>query len=172
MQTPDNHFEKAGEGFEAPAKLVSALQQLPQPKVFIPPTLDETVLRAARQQLGGRGTSRFAWLRFVPRNAGGTIARGAAPWPRLVPWLAGATAVAAFTAILLQTSGPAAKFAREDLNQDGTVDILDAFLLARQVESGAPPKPGIDLNGDSVIDGLDVSLLAAKVVKLEKGGHS
>ena len=61
-------------------------------------------------------------------------------------------------------------FAREDINHDGRVDILDAFQLARELESGA--KPAADLNGDGVVDQRDADLIAARAVRLEKGGRS
>jgi hypothetical protein len=63
-------------------------------------------------------------------------------------------------------------YAREDVNRDGRVDILDAFLLARQLQSGDNPGSSLDLNGDGVVDHRDAESIAAKAVKLEKGGQS
>jgi hypothetical protein len=61
-------------------------------------------------------------------------------------------------------------FAREDLNHDGRVDILDAFQLARELKSGKAPK--MDLNADGHTDASDVEVLARRSVSLEKGGRS
>jgi hypothetical protein len=62
--------------------------------------------------------------------------------------------------------------AGEDLNHDGRVDILDAFQLARQLQTGQKPAAGLDLNGDGVVDWRDVEVLATRAVHLEKGGQS
>jgi hypothetical protein len=60
--------------------------------------------------------------------------------------------------------------AREDLNHDGRVDILDAFQLARELRAGK--KPAVDLNGDGVVDERDADVIATRAVSLEKGGRS
>ena len=65
-----------------------------------------------------------------------------------------------------------AAFAREDVNHDGRVDILDAFALARQLKAGAARATRFDINGDGVVDERDVASIAARAVRLEKGGHS
>jgi hypothetical protein len=64
------------------------------------------------------------------------------------------------------------RLAGEDLNHDGRVDILDAFQLARQLQTGQKPAAGLDLNGDGVVDWHDVEVLATRAVQLDKGGHS
>ena len=51
MDTPDNNQNREDEALAAPPELVAALKRLPQAPVFIPPTADEAVLRAARKQL-------------------------------------------------------------------------------------------------------------------------
>ena len=63
-------------------------------------------------------------------------------------------------------------YVREDLNRDGRVDILDAFQLARQLQSGNDPGAGSDLNSDGEVDRRDVEIIAAQAVRLEKGGRS
>lgn len=52
-----------------------------------------------------------------------------------------------------------------DLNGDGRLDILDALVLARSIES-ATIIPGRDFDGDGVVTSADVDALAAAVVKL------
>ncbi|MCL4785299.1 MAG: hypothetical protein KJ070_00695 [Verrucomicrobia bacterium] len=52
------------------------------------------------------------------------------------------------------------------------MDILDAFLLARHLQSGDKPELNLDLNGDGVVDHRDAETIAAEAVKLEKGGRS
>jgi hypothetical protein len=157
---PDHHQHDPDEALEAPPKLVAALQRLPQEPVFIPPTADEAVLRAARRHLEGPRQARFTWLRFMP-------------------WVAAAAAalmlLVALPQFLKQPSpgtGRDPALARGDLNHDGRVDVLDAFALARRLKQGESKNPQPDLNGDGVVDERDVAMLAARAVKLNRGGPS
>jgi hypothetical protein len=160
MQTPDNHQQPSDEALEAPPKLVSALRQLPRERFFVPPTLDEAMLRAARRTLCKPERAEFKWFHLVP--------------------LAAAVAVAicllapAYQAVRRSASKPNREpvWAKGDINHDGRVDILDAFALARQLQSGAKPGPETDVNGDGVVDERDVAAIAARAVKLGQGGHS
>ncbi len=160
MQAAGNHQHQEDEALQAPPGLVSALKELPQEPSFIPATLDEAVLRAAQQQLSRPEGRRVKWIGWMP-------------------WLAATGAVILLLAVIPSFSKKPASvavyrtsIAREDLNHDGRVDILDAFALARQLRSGTRPDPQLDLNGDGVVDERDVATLAAQAVKLEKGGHS
>ena len=122
MQMPDHHDDQLDEALQAPPRLVSALKRLPQRPIFIPPPTDEAILRAARRHLG-RGNE----LR----------------WVRLIPWAAALATLALLLALLPQfvgktkPVGSASSFAREDVNHDGRVDILDAFALARQLKAAS-----------------------------------
>ena len=159
MQTPGNNQHDPDEALEAPPKLAAALKRLPQEPVFIPPTADEAILRAARKHLGVPVPIRTGWSRFMP-------------------WVAAAAAIVLLAAIPLFLSSPAhapvrdSAFARGDLNHDGRLDILDAFALARQLQQGGTRNLQLDVNGDGVVDQRDVAALAARAVKLERGGHS
>jgi hypothetical protein len=159
MQMPDNNQPCQDEAFEAPPRLVSALKRLPQAPIFIPPTADEAVLRAARRHLNPPQQPQPGWFRFLP-------------------WVAAAAAILLLLAIpqffMQPAPGPArdSTFTQGDLNHDGRVDILDAFALARQLKQGKVKNLQLDVNGDGVVDDRDVSTLAARAVKLERGGHS
>ena len=159
MQTPFNNQHDPDEALEAPPKLVAALKRLPQELVFIPPTADEAILRAARKHLAGPVPLRTGWFRFMP-------------------WPAAAAPIVLLAAILLFFVRPApppvrdSAFARGDLNHDGHVDILDAFALARQLKQAGTRNLQSDVNGDGVVDERDVAALAARAVMLERGGHS
>jgi hypothetical protein len=150
MDMPDNNREKAGRELEAPAALVSALQGLPRPGLFIPPTVDEAILRAAARHLAPRSQPGFAWMRM-------------ARWT-----VAAATAVV----VLMMVVDRGSRFAREDINRDGTLDIVDAFTLARELAKGGSPDSKLDLNGDGMVDESDVAVIAARAVSLDKGGKS
>lgn len=145
-----------GEAPNAPARLVAALKEPPPRRVFVPPTVDDAVLAAARRHLARPPRFGFAGLR---------------PW---LFWPAAATVGIALIGIglfLARQAGWPPEFAREDINRDGQVDILDAFALARAVRGGDQPS-SLDLNGDGTVDGRDAEQIAAQAVKLEKGGRS
>ena len=55
-----------------------------------------------------------------------------------------------------------------DVNGDGTIDIRDALLLARQLESG--PVDGRDVNHDGVTDRRDVDAIAKMAVRIDGPG--
>jgi hypothetical protein len=159
MQLPDNNQPPQDEALEAPPRLVAALKRLPQEPIFIPPTADEAVLRAARRHLNPPQQPRPGWFRFLP-------------------WVAAAAAILLLVALPQFSKQPApgpardSKFAQGDLNHDGRVDILDAFALARQLKQRGTKNLQLDANGDGVVDDRDVSALAARAVRLERGGHS
>jgi len=62
--------------------------------------------------------------------------------------------------------------ARFDLNRDGVVDVLDAFLAARAAErpvgdrASEPSAPSVDVNGDGTVDSKDVEMIMDAAVKL------
>jgi len=160
MQMPDDNQPYPDEAFEAAPKLVAALTRLSNEPIFIPPTADEAILRAARKHLEKPSEPRVGWF-------------------RLMPWVAAAAAALLLLVAVPQFSrkpapGPArvAAFARGDLNHDGRVDILDAFALARQLKQGGIRSLQLDVNGDGVVDERDVTAIAARAVKLGQGGRS
>jgi hypothetical protein len=56
-----------------------------------------------------------------------------------------------------------------DIDSNGRVDILDAFRLARNIESRGPADLKWDLNGDGLLDRKDVDAVAFAAVRLDKG---
>lgn len=144
----------------APPRLIAALRQTQSAHVFVPRTRDEAVLRAAQAHL-------------APAKPHGSY-----PITRWLRWPAFATACLLLCAVAYRitrtplSTNPPLAYVHEDLNRDGRVDILDAFQLAWQLQSGDPPGPNLDFNGDGVVDHRDVNTIAAQAVKLEKGGRS
>jgi hypothetical protein len=53
-----------------------------------------------------------------------------------------------------------------DMNGDGTVDILDAFRLAKLIEVRDPGAAGPDMNDDGEVNRLDVDAIARRAVAL------
>jgi predicted anti-sigma-YlaC factor YlaD len=98
---------------------------------------------------------------------------------RLAPWAAAAVVVVATAGALWRgglgaprSAAPAAdRIARgDDVNGDGRLDVLDAFALARAVESGTA-RPAWDVNRDGAVDGRDVDAVAAAAVALGGDGR-
>jgi hypothetical protein len=136
------------QNLEAPARLVAALKEGARREFFVPPAVDDAILKAARLQLR-------------PPNKS-SVAR----WPRWMLWpaLAGACAI---VTLVLRMERPA-QFAHEDLNRDGKVDILDSFKLARELKIGGSLPAYLDVNGDGVVDERDVNAIASRAVALGK----
>jgi hypothetical protein len=149
MSDSNRHLES--DEPEAPDALVAALRASRPEPLFTPPTLDESILREAHRRLAPRRKPPFNFF-------------------RVFPWLAAATAIVLAISFVYLSHKP--RFAREDLNHDGKVDILDAFILAKQIKAGTPLKAALDMNGDGVIDHRDFETIAAHAVKLDKGDRS
>jgi Dockerin type I domain len=174
------------ENLEAPPKLVAALRQLPSAPVFVPPTVDEALMKAARRQLGRPDKKRPVWFRLMPwtvATAGLAAAillayphakeffgSGPSTFSRSAKGVQRGSENTAESAIPPQRQGLAN--VREDLNHDGKVDILDAFMLAKKLQGAPVLERTLDLNGDGVVDQRDVEIIAVHAVSLEKRGRS
>src|SRR6266853_6221835 len=147
MAEPNQHREE--ESLQAPEKLVDALSQLQKERIFVPPTVDKAVLQEAREHLRRLGRPQSAWK----------------PW---LSWAAMAACLALAVWLGERFSSPtrARPFAREDINRDGRVDVLDAFALARRIDTGGALDPRWDINGDGRVDRADVNAIAARAVSL------
>ena len=88
-------------------------------------------------------------------------ARRARRWPVWTAAAAAALLVVAslWTATVLRHGG-----------RERQVDIVDAYRLARQVESGGRLDPSSDANGDGRIDRADVDELIRRAVAVRKAG--
>lgn len=56
-----------------------------------------------------------------------------------------------------------------DFNADGTVDVLDAYALARGLQRGEPPRDA-DVDGDGTVDQRDVDTMLEAIVRLDTNG--
>jgi len=118
----------------------------------------------------------------VPQKVDGTVldqARRRLTRPRrlIIPirWAAVAAAAVIVLGVVLlnpqseirnpKSTGPA----RADVDSNGRVDILDAFRLARDIESRGQVRMQWDLNSDGLVDRKDVDVVAFAAVRLEKG---
>ena len=57
----------------------------------------------------------------------------------------------------------------EDLNHDGKIDILDAYLMAKSLAAKAAQTKDWDFNRDGTVDAKDVDVVALAAVKLRGG---
>jgi len=114
-------------------------------EVLVPSTVDKAVLSRAQE--------RFAEIRRVRSRA------------KAVWWMS-AAACFVILALIAGSLIRAPRFERADVDQNGRVDILDAFALARRIQQGTAG--GFDLNQDGVVDKLDVDLVVAQAVRLRK----
>jgi len=150
-EQPEHQDDATAQEPIVPARLVEALGALHGAKIPVPTRVDETVLAQARSHLQK------------------VAAPAIVPFPR---WLAAAAAVLAglgLTFLLSKTGPEVPAFAREDLDRNGRVDMLDAFALARKLKAGSVSDRMFDLNGDGVIDQRDIDSIAAYAVKVHKG---
>lgn len=153
-----------------PPRLVEALKRHDGKMLPDTATLDQEIDAAAELHFN---TRRRGWW-IGPRSAVAGLAAAAAlglvvwiqPWQSSDPQpMAAGPAPADLATTPLSIRG--------DINADGTVDIIDALVLARAVESDQPSEAialiDADFNGDGVVDSLDADTLATGIVRLEGG---
>ncbi len=136
----------------------SDLAALGSRHIEVPSDVDNAVLAAARSALSECRRGRRSTLRWARWTA-------AAAALTLVLWLG--SLLTTRPAALRSASAPIASVPG-DLDRSGRVDILDAFALARQLDSDIAPPLG-DFNGDGLIDRADVDAIAMAAVRLTEG---
>ncbi len=172
MANKNRHFDEDLDLTVSP-KLSEDLNTLFKPQFSVPPEVDRAVMDQANRRLVQRH-----WHRRIFHHI--SLWRVAA---------AAAVIIFAFSLNLTQEHGPSTsrtvlvKAQAIDIDRNGRVDILDAFKLARHIESaestdkGLSPvsstgqalrKQGWDINGDGLVDRNDVDLVALSAVRLDK----
>jgi hypothetical protein len=124
----------------------SDLSALYRADVSIPRSMDETILRDARQHFT-RQRSRRLILRI------GALV----------------TAAAAMIVIVIHLSNPSAQqppLAINAIDSRQSVDIVDALKLARRIRAGLADRAHDDMNHDGAVDQHDVDAIAMAAVKL------
>jgi hypothetical protein len=144
----NGHEQNDGNETQPPAKLSEELKSLYSLPRVIPPQVDDAILSVARKHLASAKSRRIV------------------QFPR---WLAAAAvvALAAVLASLLLSVRRSPVMAREDINRDGRVDVLDAFALARRLQQGVTTDRLFDINGDGVVNQKDINAIATRAVKLD-----
>ncbi len=152
----DNAGPRVTPGFEVD------LKALFKPPVQVSPDAERAILARAGEH-------------FARLEAGGNRRR-LFHWRHL--WHVAAAAAVVIFAFSLEltkkTQSPVssllqAQYQAVDIDRNGRVDILDAFKLARQIESAGKTEESWDFNGDGLIDRGDVDFVASAAVRLDKG---
>ncbi|MDT8302557.1 MAG: dockerin type I domain-containing protein [Sedimentisphaerales bacterium] len=158
MNEETKHFDEDLD-LRVSQKLSEDLNILFKPQFSIPPEVDRAILDKANQFF-----TQKHWSHHILRHI--NIWRIAA---------AAAVIIFAFSLNLTRDSGPTTsqsllvKAGDVDIDENGLVDILDAFKLARYVESAERTEKKWDINGDGLINSNDVDLVVSAAVRLDKG---
>jgi hypothetical protein len=159
--------------FSIPDVLTDDLRAIYRPPAPVPPEVDRAVTDRARRHFVGR--------EFAPAaspSRGRPAARSRIRWAWRIA-AAAAVIIFAFSLDLTKRRGPStdssyfAGARAVDIDQNGRVDILDAFKLARRIESAdsyetnlSLREQGWDLNGDGLVNRNDVDVVALAAVSL------
>ncbi len=132
------------------------LRTLFKPQLSVPPEVDRAVIDKSHQH-------------FIPKHWRHRIFQHVSLW-RIAA--AAAVIIFAFSLNLTQKPGPTTSQSNlveaqaVDIDRNGRVDILDAFKLARHIESANRTDKKWDINEDGVVNGKDVDLVASAAVSL------
>ena len=156
----DSTVRRPVEDLRVSSRFSNDLKALFQPRIGVPPELDRAVMDRAHKHFislqSGKGKRlRIHWAWRIAAAA--------------------AVIIFAFSLDLSKQGGPttdrfsASETQVVDIDRNGRVDILDAFKLAKQIESAGPAETEWDINGDGLIDRSDVDVVALAAVSLDKG---
>ena len=155
-----------------PPAIINALRDLDGPAVMPDPLRDADVLSGARQHLAqaaGVERKRRNLRLFFAGGAGGALA--AAAMIAFVVFVGNPLAKENVEQSPLAEAlpeSPAVPLQPGDLDANGSIDILDAYALAKHVEQGDTAKIN-DFNNDGVIDQRDIDWIANQAVALHSG---
>ena len=158
--TEKNKYFDEDLDFRVPSKLSNDLKAIFEPQAGVPSEVNRAVM--------DRAFNHFAALQSDKSRR------------RRVHWVwrvaaAAAVIIFAFSLDLTKQTGPTTenfsigKTQAIDIDRNGRVDILDAFKLARHIETAGPAESAWDINGDGQIDRSDVDMVALAAVRLDKG---
>ncbi len=155
MNERKEHFDE-GLDLKVSPEFSRDLNALFEPKLSVPPEVDRAVIDKAQKHFGQK-----SWRHRVFHHV--RLWKVAA---------AAAVIIFAFSLNLTQKSGPVTsdsmlvKAQAVDIDENGRVDILDAFKLARHIESTGSTDKKWDINGDGLVNREDVDKVAFAAVSL------
>ncbi len=159
MTKRKEHFDEDLD-FRVSSKFSVDLKALFKPQLGVPLEIDRAVMDGAHKHFAALQAGKGKRLRIH--------------WAWRIA-AAAAVIIFAFSLDLTKQTGPAtdsfsiSKTQPVDIDRNGRVDILDAFKLARHIESADRIETEWDFNGDGLIDRNDVDVVALAAVRLEKG---
>ncbi len=157
MTKPNRHFDDVDR--HVSPQFSKNLRAIFEPPGAVPQRVDKTIADLAKTCLRERkhGTPRrlIIPMRWAAVAAAAVIVLG----------------TILYTAVTHETPQSARSVAegRADIDGNGRVDILDAFRLARDIESRGQAELKWDFNGDGLVDRKDVDMVAFAAVRLDKG---
>jgi hypothetical protein len=164
--TEENKYFDEDSDLRVPSRLLADLNALFEPQVGVPPEVDRAVMDRVNKHFAAvqsgkprRWRVRWAW-RIAAAAAVIIFAFSLDLTKQIVPTTDHLPLVRAVREPPLQPV---------DIDRNGRVDILDAFKLARQIETDAPAETEWDINGDGLINRSDVDMVALAAVRLDKG---
>jgi hypothetical protein len=166
MQDRDEPFD------QLPPAIVEALRELDGPAVMPDPEDDAELLSGARRHLAQAITierNRRRLRLFFAGGTGGAIA--AAAMVAFVVFLGNPGGVEEVEQYAASTPPDRVESSAEitgDLDFDGRLDILDAYVLASQIEQGLSSSAS-DFNRDGRVDQADIDWIALRAVALSAG---
>jgi len=133
----------------------------------VPTEMDDAVMAMARRRLARRRFGRIARWASAAAAAAAVIM---VTWVALGPsWGVRARYSTAPTLDTCEVPPETLLPGHKDIDSNGRVDILDAFALARTIETTGKQRREWDFNGDGVVDRQDADVIAMAAVSL-KGG--
>lgn len=131
------------------------LKKLIKPPKPVPEAVDKFIITLAEKKFAGKRTY------------------------KLLRWIAPAASVAAAVILVVISIAPSKttkqvslatqSFAKEDIDHNGRVNILDAMKLDKEITNVKAANIGWDVNKDGLVDKKDVDLVAYAAVRLNKG---
>ncbi len=157
------------DSLELPEALIDDLRTTVGPLDTVPGEADARILAMGRRKLG-----RHRRLRLVASVATLSAAAAAVALVLLLPRLGTIDAPGSEdgeSPMAMQQTAPADDAVLlaalpEDIDASGRVDILDAYALARHVESDRPYRARWDLDADGDLDQQDIDTVARRAVRL------
>jgi len=161
MSDNERHFDKDADLGLRP-EFSEDLGELFAPDRPLPACVDRAVAEAARRHVAR--PRRRLWTRHwaVPATAAAAILLGVCLW-RFT------TGPASHTEHDRRAQALAVAQPEADIDRNGQIDILDAFTLARHLDTRQPNDKTWDFNGDGLVDRRDADTVALVAVRLDKG---
>ena len=185
MTEKKKHFNEDLD-LRVPPKLSADLNTIFKPKFSVPPEVDRAIMDRANRHFVKRLRRRrvlrwagpaaaapaviiFAFVLDFTKRSGQIV-----PSPEHPLTTESGQSAPRYDYSLSREAGPTVSSLRyglsqTDIDRNGRVDILDAFKLARHIESAEGTEVRWDINHDGLVDRKDVDSVAFDAVRLDRG---